>query len=60
MYVIARNEDGAFVAPPGREKSYTKKLQEARVFRTREAAQRDACGNETVHALMEVMQPCEN
>ena len=48
MYVIRRHEDGAFVAPPGQRSSYTTKLQEARVFQTREAAQRECCGNESV------------
>lgn len=46
-YVLVR-EDGKFVTPPGSHRSYTGKLQEARVFATREAAERERCvGNET-------------
>lgn len=48
MFVIIRS-DGAYVAPPGRPSSYTNKLQNARVFATREAAERECCpGNERV------------
>lgn len=47
-YVIQRNEDGKYVAPPGREHSYTNKLQNARVFNAREDAERERCGNETI------------
>lgn len=48
MYVIVR-QDGAFVAPPGSEHSYTNDLREARTFRTREDAERERCPeNETV------------
>jgi len=55
MYVIVRN-DGAFVAPPGRPSSYTNKLQHARTFATREAAERECCpGNERVVEISQVM-----
>jgi hypothetical protein len=45
-YVITKGK--AYVAVSGSENSYTMKLQEARVFATREAAQAETCGNETV------------
>jgi hypothetical protein len=48
-YVIKRNEDGAYVAPRGSASSYTKQLQNARTFSTREEAERERCGNETIH-----------
>lgn len=51
MYVIQRN-DGAFVTPPGQEKSYTRAIQDAWVFRSREDAQRETCAeNECVVSL---------
>lgn len=46
-YVIQRNEDGAYVAPPGMEQSYTKDLTKAQIFPSYEAAKKDCCGNET-------------
>ena len=47
-FIIRRNNDGAYVAPPGRPSSYTGYLQDARRFPTREAAQKECCGNEHV------------
>ena len=49
-YIIFR-EDGAYVAPSGLPSSYTRYLQNARVFRTREQAEKEACGNETVASV---------
>jgi hypothetical protein len=46
-YVLRRKEDGAYVAPSGRAKSYTKNEHDAKRFPTKEAAEQDACGNET-------------
>jgi hypothetical protein len=55
-FVIQRNEDGAFVRPGGHETSYTHKLQEAEVYRTREEAERNRCpGNEHVTDLESVL-----
>ena len=51
MYVIKRHEDGAYVAPLGSVSSYTRSLQHARVFTTREDAQLDCCGNESIVAI---------
>lgn len=46
-YVLRRHEDGKFVTPPGSAKSYTARLRDARRFATKEAAEADACGNES-------------
>ena len=51
MYVLQRNEDGAYVARPGSARSYTRKLAAARIFKTRQAAEADACGNETARLV---------
>lgn len=50
-FIIRNNDTGKFVTPPGSERSYTTVLQNARVFPTREQAERDKCGNETVLPL---------
>lgn len=59
MYVIVCHGngrfDGWFVAPGGSQHSYVKNLQDAKTWPTREAAQADACGNESVHHISEVM-----
>lgn len=47
-YVIKNIDTGKYVSAPGRKKSYTTKLEYARIFPTREAADGDKCGNETV------------
>lgn len=51
MFVIWNNDKEAFVAWPGAQHSFTGLLQRARLFATREQAERDACGNETVMPL---------
>ena len=56
MYVLQRVEDKAFVTPPGLHSSYTKKLQGARIFSTKEEALRDKCGNERVLSLEEAVR----
>lgn len=48
MYVLIRNDDGKFVAPPGSKKSYTSSLQHARQFASREEAEGHRCGNERI------------
>lgn len=55
-YVIRRNEDGAFVTPPGQPASYTFDLTQARTFATQEAAQRECCGNERPAAVAACLQ----
>lgn len=46
-----------YVAIPGRLKSYTRSLQYARVFATREAARAEACGDESVVAVSDILKP---
>ena len=55
-YVIVRNEDGKYVAPPGSKHSYTTRLERARTFSTREAAQADCCGNEHAVAVENLLR----
>lgn len=45
-WFLRRVEDGRYVTPPGQAKSYTADVMRARRFPTREAAEREACGNE--------------
>jgi hypothetical protein len=47
MYIIER-KSGEFVARSGSKSSYTRELQNARTFPTREKAEESACGNEHV------------
>lgn len=54
-YVIQRNSDRAFVARRPNPSSYTRSLQAASNWPTREAAEREACGNETVLSVEEAM-----
>jgi hypothetical protein len=42
MFVLVRT-DGKYVAPPGNEKSYVTRLEDARVFPTRESAEKERC-----------------
>lgn len=57
MYVIRRIPDGAFVAPSGRKASYARSLQHARIFPTRESAERDRCPeNERVYAVSDLLE----
>lgn len=51
-WVLTRNEDGAYVAPPGSPNSYTQNILKARLYRSRDEAQHDACGNETPKPLL--------
>lgn len=55
-FVIRRNEDNAFVAKPGGIHSYTKYLQSAQVFASREAAEANACGNERVVTVIDAIK----
>lgn len=49
MYVI--KNAGRYVARQGSPSSFVVKVENARKFNTREAAQAEACGNETVVQL---------
>jgi hypothetical protein len=57
-YVIQRTdrENDLYVSPQGSLRSYTPLLQGARVFPTREAAEREKCDNERVLSLEEAMR----
>ena len=52
MFVIMKG--ALYVARPGSKKSYTRFLQNARTFRTRQAASADACGNERVVNVLDL------
>lgn len=51
MFILKRNEDGAYVARPGSSGSYTGRLEEAQVFTSRTAAEANKCGNETAYPV---------
>lgn len=48
MPFIVTREDGKMVARPGHHRSYTADPRLARTWDSREAAERERCGNETV------------
>ena len=56
MYVIQRTTDGAYVNQPGSRASYTRSLERARKFATREAAEADRCpGNEQIVPVSDLL-----
>lgn len=56
MYVLQRT-DGAYVARSGSASSYTRVLQNARVYTTREAAEGDRCvDNESVRSVDSILR----
>jgi hypothetical protein len=56
-YVLQRMRDGAYVARPGSASSYTSWVERARIFPTREAAEREACvENERVVSVDEIFR----
>jgi len=58
MYVLRRTKDGKYVANPGSQKSYTSKIEYARQYPTREAADGDKCGNEYAVETRSLLQRC--
>ena len=50
-YVLKRHEDDKYVAKPGSEKSYTRSLQAAQKFDSKEQADAQKCGNESAIPL---------
>jgi hypothetical protein len=54
MYVLKRIEDGKYVCFGG-EHSYTKQLEKAFVFPSRERAEAGACGNEVAVSVAEIV-----
>lgn len=55
MYVIKNNETSRYVSWPGSRKSYTSRLEYARVFKTKDAAKQDCCGNETAVLMSDLI-----
>jgi len=51
MYVLKRDRDGAYVARFGSHRSYTRELQNAQTFRTKEEAARHACVDERIVSI---------
>mgnify|MGYP001578016644 CR=1 FL=1 len=48
-YMLKRIPDGVYVAEPGRAKSYTKDIRQARQFKTLQEADKERCtGNEVI------------
>jgi hypothetical protein len=58
MYVIQRmDQGGGYVTVSGHKSSFTKRLEEARIYRDRESAEADRCPqNERVIALTTLLQ----
>ena len=54
MYVIMKGR--LYVSWPGSKNSYTTKLENARKFSSRESAESDACGNEAVVNVFDILQ----
>ncbi|WP_454287216.1 hypothetical protein [Rhizobium arsenicireducens] len=48
QFVIWNTTKNRYVAPPGRESSFTNSIRTARKFPTRKAAESECCGNEYV------------
>jgi hypothetical protein len=56
MYVIWNATLRAYVAPAGSAKSYTKSLERARKWPTRESAQANCCGDDVVRDAAEILR----
>lgn len=54
-YVIWNVDQQKYVAPAGSKHSFTKYLQHARMFKSKEAAQTECCGNEFPRAALDEM-----
>lgn len=54
MFIILNLEKNKMVAKPGSVHSYTGNPCEAQLFKTREDAEKNKCGNETVLDAMNV------
>lgn len=56
MYVIQNIDTGKYVTRPGSAYSYSKRLEDAQVYRTREAAENSGvCSNERVCSVASLM-----
>lgn len=58
MYVIKNDERGDYVARPGSARSYGQ-LDTAQAYHSKDEAQRNACGNETVIDVRDIMAGME-
>jgi hypothetical protein len=56
MFVIWNTTQRAYVAPAGGATSYTRRIEAARKWPTREAADRECCGDERVRDACEVLR----
>jgi hypothetical protein len=56
MYIIQNMETGWYVARAGSAGSYTPKLQAARSWPTRDAAEPERCGNERIVAVADILR----
>ena len=60
MYVIVRHKANGkleYVTPPGSDHSYTDRLEEARVFDTKDKARSEICpDNESVRSIESLLQ----
>lgn len=57
MFLLKRVEhDDRFVAKGGREASYTRDINAVKIFPTREAAEKQRCGNEVIVPLEDLMK----
>jgi len=56
MYIIKRS-DGAYVSRPGSTSSYTRRIEEAQKFMSREEAEQNRCpGNEYVLSVDSILR----
>jgi len=55
IYVIKNNTTGQYVTRPGSLRSYTRSLEQARTFESREVAEADSCGNERVLSVADLL-----
>jgi hypothetical protein len=56
MFVLQRISDGKYVRPPGKETSYTDRLEESWVFGSRGEAEQQRCvDSETVVSVAHLM-----
>ena len=53
-YILIRT-DGKYAARSGMKHSYTRRLEYARVFSTRESAERERCENETIRRVLDIV-----
>ena len=57
MYVVAKIEGKRrmYVTRPGSERSYSKRLEDAQTWSTREQAERTRCENERTYSVAELL-----